>query len=270
MFQKAVGLANRETNTPNTLETQFRNGSMNKMFTATAVMQLVDAGKLSLDDTVGKVMPDYPNADIARKVTIRHLLGHTGGTGDFFGPLFMKNRLTLKTHADYVAMFGDRAPLHEPGAEFRYSNYGMVLLGAIIERVSGMSYFDYVRTKVYEPAGMTSTGSLPESENVPHRSTGYMRRNDAWVPNTDTLPWSGTSAGGGYSTVGDFFRFAEALQSGKLISKASLRANDHARVGPVRVRDGHLRRWRDASVSVTPAARRGRTAICASFPSPGM
>ena len=222
VFQKAVGLSNRETKTPNTLDTQFRNGSMNKMFTATAVMQLVDAGKLSLDDTVGKVMADYSNADVARKVTIRHLLGHTGGTGDFFGPLFMKNRLTLKTHADYVAMFGDRAPLHEPGAEFRYSNYGMLLLGAIIERVSGMSYFDYVRTKVYEPAGMTATGSLPESENVPQRSTGYMRRKEAWLPNTDTLPWSGTAAGGGYSTVGDFFRFAEALQSGKLISKTSL------------------------------------------------
>jgi D-alanyl-D-alanine carboxypeptidase len=222
VFQKAVGLANRESQTPNTLDTQFRNGSMNKMFTATAVMQLVEAGKLSLDDTVGKVMTDYPNADVARIVTIRHLLGHTGGTGDFFGPEFMKNRLTLKTHGDYVAMFGGRAPLHEPGAEFRYSNYGMLLLGAIIERVSGLSYFDYVRTHVFEPAGMTSTGSLPESDTVPNRSTGYMRGNDAWVPNTDTLPWSGTAAGGGYSTAGDFFRFAEALQSGKLISKASL------------------------------------------------
>jgi D-alanyl-D-alanine carboxypeptidase len=222
VFQKGVGLANRESRTANTLDTQFRNGSMNKMFTATAVMQLVEAGKLSLDDTVGKVMADYPNADVARKVTIRHLLGHTGGAGDFVGPQFMKNRLTLKTHADHVAMFGDRAPLHEPGAEFRYSNFGMVLLGAIIERVSGLSYFDYVRTKVFEPAGMTSTGSLPETETVPNRATGYMRRNDAWVPNTDTLPWSGTSAGGGYSTVGDFFRFAEALQSGKLVSKASL------------------------------------------------
>jgi D-alanyl-D-alanine carboxypeptidase len=222
VFEKAVGLANRESKTPNTVDTQFRNGSMNKMFTATAAMQLVEAGKLSLDDPVGKVMPDYPNADVARKVTIRHLLGHTGGTGDFFGPEFMKNRLTLKTHADYVAMFGGRAPLHEPGAEFRYSNYGMVLLGAIIERVSGMPYPDYVRTKVFEPAGMKSTGLLPETDAVPNRSSGYLRSKNAWVPNSDTLPWSGTAAGGGYSTVGDFFRFAEALQSGTLISKASL------------------------------------------------
>ena len=221
LWQKAVGLANRDSRTPNTLETQFRNGSMNKMFTATAALQLIEAGKLSLDDTVGKVLPDYPNKDIATKVTIRHLLTHTGGTGDFFGPLFEKNRLTLKTHGDYVALFGARAPLHEPGAEFRYSNYGMLLLGAIIERVSGMSYFDFVRTSVYERAGMRFTGSLPETETLPNRSSGYMRRSDAWVANTDTLPWSGTSAGGGYSTVGDFFRFAEALQSGVLISKAS-------------------------------------------------
>lgn len=221
LWQKAVGLANRDSRTPNTLETQFRNGSMNKMFTATAALQLIEAGKLSFDDTVGKILPDYPNEEIAAKVTIRHLLTHTGGTGDFFGPLFAKNRLTLKIHSDYVALFGSRGPMHEPGAEFRYSNYGMVLLGAIIERASGMSYFDYVRTKVYEPAGMRSTGSLPETDVLPSRSTGYMRRNDAWIANTDTLPWSGTSAGGGYSTVGDFFRFAEALQSGVLISKAS-------------------------------------------------
>jgi D-alanyl-D-alanine carboxypeptidase len=222
VFEKAIGLSNREAKTPNSLETQFRNGSMNKMFTATAAMQLIEAGKLSLDDTVGKIMPDYPNAEIARKVTIRHLLGHTGGTGDFFGPEFMKNRLLWKTHADYVAAFGSRAPLHEPGAEFRYSNYGMILLGALIERVTGMTYFDYVRTRVFEPAGMTATGSLPETDEVRNRSTGYMRAKEAWVPNTDTLPWSGTAAGGGYSTVGDFFRFADALQSGKLVSKASL------------------------------------------------
>lgn len=222
LFEKALGLAHRDARTPNTLDPQFRNGSMNKMFTATAVMQLVEAGKLSLDDTVGKVMPDYPNAAVAAKVRIRHLLSHTGGTGDIFGPEFTKHRLTLKTHSDYVALFGSRDPQFEPGTQFRYSNYGMVLLGAIIERVSGMSYGEYVRAKICEPAGMTSTGMAPETEQLPNRSTGYLRRGDAWVPNTDTLPWSGMAAGGGYSTVRDFFRFATALQTGKLISPASL------------------------------------------------
>jgi D-alanyl-D-alanine carboxypeptidase len=222
LFQKAWGLADRAAGTPNTLETKFRIGSMNKMFTSVAILQLVEAGKLSLDDTVGKILPDYPNKDIASKVKIRHLLSHTGGTGDIFGPDFVKNRLTLREHSDYVKLYGARGLTHEPGAEFRYSNYGFVLLGAIIEKVTGMSYYDYVRVKVFQPAGMTATASLSEKDQVPNRSVGYFKPAGKWEPNTDTLPWRGTSAGGGYSTVGDFFRFATALESGKLISREML------------------------------------------------
>jgi D-alanyl-D-alanine carboxypeptidase len=224
VLQKAWGLANRETRTPNNLDTRFRIGSMNKMFTAVSVLQLVEAGKLSLDDPIGKILPDYPNKDVAAKVTVRHLLTHTGGTGDIFGPAFDKNRLTLREHGDYLKLYGARGLTHEPGAEFEYSNYGFVLLGAVIEKVTGMSYYDYVRSHVFQPAGMTSTDSLPEAEAVPNRSTGYMKENGKWVPNTETLPVRGTSAGGGYSTAGDLLRFAQALESGKLISKASLAA----------------------------------------------
>ena len=222
LLQKAAGTANREAGTLITADTKFRNGSMNKMFTATAILQLVDAGKLALDDPIGQHLTEYPNADVATKVTVRHLLTHSGGTGDIFGPEFTKHRLTLREHADYVKLYGSRGLGHEPGAEFRYSNYGFVLLGAIIEKVTGVSYYDYVRTKVFAPAGMTSTGSLPEAESVPNRSSGYMRSAGQWLPNTDTLPWRGTSAGGGYATAGDFFRFARALESGTLVSKALL------------------------------------------------
>jgi CubicO group peptidase (beta-lactamase class C family) len=222
LFQQAHGRANRESGTANTIDTQFRIGSMNKMFTAIATLQLVEAGRITLQDPIGTYLTDYPNADVASKVTVRHLLTHTGGTGDIFGPEFTKNRLTLRAHQDYLALYGTRAPLHAPGAEHRYSNYGFVLLGAIIEKVSGSSYYDYVQTKVFRPAGMTSTDSLPETDAVALRSTGYMRRDGAWVANTDTLPWRGTAAGGGYSTVGDLFRFAQALESGKLISKKLL------------------------------------------------
>jgi CubicO group peptidase (beta-lactamase class C family) len=195
---------------------------MNKMFTATATLQLVDAGKLALDDPIGKHLSDYPNKDVASKVTVRHLLTHTGGTGDIFGPAFTKNRLALREHSDYVKLYGSRALTHEPGAQHRYSNYGYILLGVVIERVSGMSYYDYVRARVFQPAGMKSTDSLPETENVLNRSMGYMRRNAAWVSNADTLPWRGTAAGGGYSTVDDLFRFAQALESGTLTSKTML------------------------------------------------
>src|SRR4051812_19076663 len=211
LLQKPLGRANRETGAPNTLDTQFRLGSMNKMFTAVATLQLVEAGKLALDDPIGKFLPDYPNQDVASKVTVRNLLTHTGGTGDIFGSEFEKNRLTLREHGDYLKLYGARGLTHEPGAEFRYSNYGFVLLGAVIEKVSGLSYYDYVRSHVFQPAGMTATDSLPESEAVPNRSAGYMKANGRWVPNTDTLPVRGTSAGGGYSTAGDLLRFAQAL-----------------------------------------------------------
>jgi CubicO group peptidase (beta-lactamase class C family) len=224
LLQKAWGLANRETGAPATLDTRFRIGSMNKMFTSVATLQLVEAGKLALDDPIGKILPDYPNKDVASKVTVRHLLTHTGGTGDIFGPEFEKNRLTLREPSDYLKLYGSRGLTHEPGAEFEYSNYGFVLLGALIEKVTGMSYYDYVRSHIFQPAGMSSTDSLPETEAVPNRSTGYMKGQGGWVPNTETLPWRASSAGGGYSTAGDLLRFAQALESGKLISKASLAA----------------------------------------------
>jgi CubicO group peptidase (beta-lactamase class C family) len=218
VFSGAYGLADREQKIPNKLSTRFRIGSMNKMFTGTAVLQLVQAGKIKLEDPLGKYLTDYPNQDVATKVTIHQLLTHTGGTGDFFGPEFDAHRLELRTLQDYVKLFGPRGPAFEPGSRWAYSNYGMLLLGVIIERVSGVSYYDYVRDHVYKPAGMVGTGSLAEDEVVPDRSVGYMKRDGVWKPNTDTLPYRGTSAGGGYSTVEDLARFASALTTHKLLN----------------------------------------------------
>jgi CubicO group peptidase (beta-lactamase class C family) len=218
IFSGAYGLADRDKKIPNTLSTRFRIGSMNKMFTATAVLQLVQAGKIKLEDPLGKYLPDYPNPAIATKVTIHQLLTHTGGTGDFFGPEFDAHRLELRTLQDYVKLFGTRGPAFEPGSKWAYSNYGMLLLGVIIERVSGASYYDYVRENIYRPAGMAGTGSQAEDEVVPDRSIGYMKRDGVWKANTDTLPYRGTSAGGGYSTVEDLARFASALMAHKLLN----------------------------------------------------
>jgi D-alanyl-D-alanine carboxypeptidase len=224
LLQDAWGRADRKAGTANTPATRFRIGSMNKMFTAVATLQLVEAHKLDLDDPIGKHLPDYPNKELAAKVTVRHLLTHTGGTGDIFGPEFDQHRLQLREHRDYLNLYGRRGLTQEPGARFEYSNYGFVLLGALIERVTGGSYDDYVRDHVFRPAGMRSTGALPESVDVPDRAVGYLRTapGSDWVPNTDTLPWRGTAAGGGYSTVGDLLRFAQALGSGRLLSKATL------------------------------------------------
>ena len=224
LLQGAWGDADRDAHIPNSPDTRFRLASMNKMFTAVATLQLVEAGALALDQPIGTYLPGYRNAEVASKVTVRHLLGHTAGTGDIFGTLFERHRLDLRDHDDYIELFGDSGLAFEPGSRWAYSNYGYVLLGALIEAASGESYYDYVREHVFKPVGMTRTDSLPESAKVPDRATGYTRSTPeaAWVANTDTLPWRGTAAGGGYSTVGDLFRFAEGLTSGKLISKASL------------------------------------------------
>lgn len=221
LFEGAYGLADREKNVPNTLSTQFRVGSMNKMLTAVAIMQLVQAGTLRLDGTLGTYIPDYPNTEMASKVTIHHLLTHTGGTGDIFGPAFNANRLELRTPADYLELYGTRSLQFQPGAQFSYSNYGFMLLGAIIERVTGKSYYDLVAERIHAPAQLTATASLPEDSLVAARAVGYMRPGGAvLVSNAMTLPYRGTPAGGGYSTVGDFARFAVAVREHKLLDQS--------------------------------------------------
>ncbi|HXW92188.1 MAG TPA: serine hydrolase domain-containing protein [Terriglobales bacterium] len=219
IFEEAYGLADRDHKIPNTLKTRFRIGSMNKMFTATATLQLLQAGKLRLDDPLGKYLTDYPNTEMATKVTIQQLLTHTGGTGDIFGAEFDAHRLELRTLQDYVKLYGARGPQFEPGSRWEYSNYGFVLLGVVIEKASGESYYDYVQKHIYDPAGMTSTGSDPEDQAAVDRSVGYtkMGSNGPWHTNTDTLPYRGTSAGGGYSTVEDLLKFANALENHTLL-----------------------------------------------------
>jgi len=218
IFAQAYGPADREQNIPNTLQTRFSLASMNKMFTAVATMQLVQAGKLRLEDRLGNYLTDYPNKDLAAKVTIAELLTNTGGTGDIWGPEFDKHRRELRTVHDYIDLYGQRPLRFEPGSRWEYSNYGFILLGAVIEKVSGETYYDYVREHVYIPAGMTSTGSGTEDKAIPNLSVDYTKMGAThWIPNTDTPTNGGTPAGGGFSTAGDLLRFANALRENKLL-----------------------------------------------------
>jgi len=221
VFDFVSGQADREKGVANTIDTKFRIGSMNKMMTAVSILQLVDAGKIRLDAPIGTYLTKYPNKDLASRVTVKHLLTHTGGTGDIFGPEFAKHRLKLCEHSDYVALYGGRDVAFPPGERFAYSNYGFLLLGAIVEAVTGQSYYDYVREHIYSPAAMTDSGSLPETSDVPKRSVGYTTMGPAGPkplgPNTDTLPCRGTAAGGGYSSVGDLIRFSDSLKEGKIL-----------------------------------------------------
>ncbi|HLK60471.1 MAG TPA: serine hydrolase domain-containing protein, partial [Chthonomonadaceae bacterium] len=211
----------------NHIETKFNLGSMNKMFTAVAIAQLAQQGKLGFDDPIGKYLTDLPNADMAHKVTIHHLLTHTSGVGDYFNERFDEaSRARFREIKDYLPLFVDRPLEFEPGARFRYSNGGFMLLGAIVEKVSGQNYFDYVREHIYRPAGMTHTDAYSLDHDTPNLATGYTRMDgddllgNAGPRNNIFLHvMRGGPAGGGYSTVEDLTRFSEALLGGKLLDK---------------------------------------------------
>lgn len=218
------GLADRGRRTPVQRDTAFLFASQGKMFTAVAVLQLIEAGKLGFDDPIGKHLIDYPNKDMA-KVTIRQLLSHQGGAGDMgvLQPEEGANRAWVRSIADLVKLNGERSPEFPPGSRFEYSNYGFVLLGALVEKVSGQTYYDYVAEHVFAPAGMTATG-YPTTEQMATVAQGYTQGEDgALKPSADQLPWRGTPAGGGVSTADDEVRFVDALKAGKLIPLPLLR-----------------------------------------------
>ncbi|MBA2622266.1 MAG: serine hydrolase [Chthoniobacterales bacterium] len=221
VWEKAYGLQDREKKMPANLETRFRLGSMNKMFTSVAIAQLVEAGKLKFGDTLAAVLPDYPNKDVAGKVTIEHLLTHTAGLGDIFRPgFFFEMKDNIRDHRDWLPVFADQPLEFEPGSRFSYSNAGFIVLGLVIEKVSGQSYYAYVQQHIFEPVGMTATGSTPAPDRVENLAIGYtVERSGKPAPNTPSLPWRGMAAGGGESNVGDLLRFATALRDYKLLSR---------------------------------------------------
>jgi len=220
---KAAGLANRATGTSNTLETKFNLGSLNKMFTAVAIAQLAQKGRLKFDDTISKHLPDCPNKEIAEKVTIHQLLTHTSGMGSYTNDNFAARRSQLTTVAAHLPLFVNEPLSFAPGEKFQYSNSGFMLLGAIIEKLSGESYYDYVRENIFQPAGMNSTGFYEPGKETPALAIGYTKmdasgaRGEVEKENTDLREIRGGPAGGGYSTVGDLLKFHLALREHKLL-----------------------------------------------------
>lgn len=223
LLAKSWGLADPTTRTPVTLDTPMFLASAGKMFTAVATLQLVDAGKIDLDAPMGQYLIDYPNRDMA-KVTVRQLLSHRGGTGDIgiLGRDDGANRARIRSIDDIVRLNGNRSPDFPPGSKADYSNYGFILLGAIIEKVTRGSYYDYIAEHVFKPAGMTNSG-FPDHDHLQGVAVGYTHFYGAepkMVANTDVLPWRGASAGGGVSTANDMLRFLDAMKDGKLLSPA--------------------------------------------------
>jgi CubicO group peptidase (beta-lactamase class C family) len=229
LFSGAYGEANKDFGVRNTVATKFNLGSMNKMFTAVAVMQLAEAGKLSLDDTLGKfVAAGSMGADVLSKVRLKHLLTHTSGLGSYFSPRWDSlSRSMFRRVDDWMPLVKDETLQFEPGTRWAYSNTGMLLLGKVIESASGKDYFDYVRERIFQPSGMTSTDSYDLDRVTTNLAVGYepedTPRGTQYRNNIFQHVIRGGPAGGGYSTVGDLTRFAAALQNGRLVSRDGVR-----------------------------------------------
>jgi len=221
VFQKAYGLQSKEYGVPNNLETKFNIGSIDKVFTEIAIGQLIERGKIaSVDDKLEKYLPDYPNHEAARTVSLRQILNMQSGIGDFFGPDFRSSpKDKFRSIADYLPLFASKPLAFPPGTKRQYSNGGYIVLGAVIEKLTGQSYYDYVRDNIFKPLGMESTDFYEGDVPTPNLASGYTHRGSESGPrrnNIYTRPAKGSSAGGGYSTAGDLLKFANAMDAGKI------------------------------------------------------
>lgn len=221
VINKAYGLANIEWKIANTPDTKFRLGSVTKQFTAAAILILAERGRLSIDDPVKTHMPDAPAA--WDKITIRHLLNHTSGIANFTGfPDFGKTKSIAQTPQDLVARFKDRPLEFEPGSRWNYTNSGYVLLGYLIERISGVSYEKFVTDNIFTPLAMKDTGCDSNTALIERRASGYTPRGGG-RQNADFVHMSIPLGGGSlYSTTGDLLRWERGLFGGRLLKPESV------------------------------------------------
>jgi CubicO group peptidase (beta-lactamase class C family) len=222
LFSKGYGFASLEPNVPITPQTKFRIGSITKQFTAAAILRLQEQGKLSVNDPLSKFIPDYPRGS---EVTIHHLLTHTSGIHSYTEkPDFLQSVLVGIKPEDLIKSFKNDRYDFDPGARWAYNNSGYFLLGYIIEKVSGESYEDYLKTQFFDPLGMKDTGVHSSSAILEHEAIGYSYERNAVKK---ALNWDMSRAGGAgalYSTVNDLNLWNEALFNGKLLKEATLKA----------------------------------------------
>lgn len=224
LYKAAYGMASKRFNAPNNIETKFNLGSMNKMFTSVAIMQLVEQGKLSLNDKLSKFTDEsWLAKEMSEKIEIRHLLTHSSGLGSYFNQTYMTTSKNLyRSLDDYKPLIVDEILRFEPGSDNAYSNTGMFMLGVVIEKVSGQDYFSYIRDHIYKPAGMINSDSYEMDQPVPNLAIGYSPNSDndsGWSNNLYKSVLKGGPAGGGFSTVDDLHRFALALTEFKLLDR---------------------------------------------------
>ncbi len=219
LFSKAYGLADAGLKAPNKLDTKFNLGSINKKFTEMGIEMLIAQGKVSYTDTLGKFLPDYPNKEAASKVTVGHLLKMQGGIGDFFGEAFDATpKDKLRHNNDFIPLFANEKLHFEPGTNSEYSNGGYILLGAVIEKASGIDYYEFIRANIFAPAGMSNTDWYEADGRTPNLAEGYTLEgvtDNNRRSNVDSRPARGSAAGGGYSTAEDLLKFVNAAAAGQ-------------------------------------------------------
>ncbi|MEO7146176.1 MAG: serine hydrolase [Bryobacteraceae bacterium] len=218
---KGYDMADAELDVPNTPDTKFRLGSITKQFTAAAILQLQEKGKLSVDDKLSKYVADSPEG--WKDITIQELLTHTSGVPNFTSfPDYRETMVQPATPLDLIARFKKKPLDFAPGTKFNYSNSGYILLGYIIEKVSGGTYEAYLKQNIFDPLDLQSTGYDRTSAILKHRASGYSTRGGK-LANADYIDMSVPfSAGGLYSTTTDLYRWDRALAADKVLPKPAL------------------------------------------------
>ena len=220
-LRASAGDANLELEVPNTPATKFRLGSITKQFTAASILLLEERGKLKIDDKVKTYLPDAPMA--WDRITVFNLLTHTSGIPNFtsladYGTI----KLSSRTAEAAVAAVHDKTLDFGPGEKMSYSNSGYLVLGAIIEKVSGQSYEKFVADNIFTPLGMNDSGYDSNTALIKRRASGYIKTPSGYV-NAGYIHMSIPHAAGAlYSTTGDLLKWEQALFAGTVVSKASL------------------------------------------------
>jgi len=261
VFRKAYGIAERRFGAPVREDTRFNLGSLCKLFTRLSIAQLAEQGRLRLEDTLERWLPDWPK-ESGRKITLDMLAEHRAGTTDFFNERYRQmNHAALRHNRDYLALFREDPLWFEPGTSQRYSNGGFVLLGEVVAQASGVDYYDYVRGHVFAPAGMKDTDSFEADEPTPNVAMGYYREDGGPLrENVYTRPARGSAAGGGYATADDLLRFEQALRGAKLAGPAWSRwvlGGPKPGPGPPTAPCPRPTRWRAAPPASPRASRTG-------------
>jgi CubicO group peptidase (beta-lactamase class C family) len=227
IVDQAWGYADLRTKRANSPNTKFNLGSASKMWTAAAIMKLIEDGRLSLNSRLSEFDLGIPPPANAADITIAHLLSHTSGLGNYFGPKYdATDKASLDDIDDFLPLAVPLETAFKPGSAYSYSNAGFLVLGKIIEVVSGKSYFDYVASTVFAPARMNASGCYAEDADVANRASGYDRtqtdNGPVFESNAHFLPKRSVSAGGCSSTTGDMLRFFDVLKGGALASAQTL------------------------------------------------